>query len=230
VIHEGIDLDTVRPDPAAAFRLAGERTLTRDDTVITYVSRQLEPYRGFHVFMRALPELQRRLPHAHFVIVGTDGVSYGKQAPPPYKHHREKLLAEVGSKLDMGRTHFVGRLSYVDYLSLMQVSRLHIYLTYPFVLSWSMLEAMACGAPVLGSATAPVREVIRDGWNGFLFEFFDQKQLVEKALAALALDQAQTDAIRRNARQEIESRYSFTRNSLPAYRQLIDEVMGQATS
>lgn len=226
VIHEGIDLETVRPEPAAAFRLAGGRTLTRADTVVTFVSRQLEPYRGFHVFMRALPELQRRLPHAHFVIVGTDGVSYGKQAPAPYKHHREKLLAEVGSNLDMGRTHFVGRLPYADYLSLMQVSRLHIYLTYPFVLSWSMLEAMACGAPVLGSATAPVREVIRDGENGYLFDFFDREQLIEKALAALALDDAQADVIRRNARHEIESRFSFRRNSLPAYRQLIQDVTG----
>lgn len=225
VIHEGIDLDTVRPDPAAAFRLAGERRLTRADTVITYVSRQLEPYRGFHVFMRALPELQRRLPHAHFVIVGTDSVSYGKQAPPPYKHHREKLMAEVGGSLDMARTHFVGRLPYADYLSLVQVSRLHIYLTYPFVLSWSMLEAMACGAPVLGSATAPVREVIRDGENGYLFDFFNQGQLVEKAIAALAMNEAQTEVIRHNARQEIESRFSFTRNSLPAYRQLIQDVM-----
>jgi glycosyltransferase involved in cell wall biosynthesis len=225
VIHEGIDLDTVRPEPAATFRLAGGRTLSRADTVITYVSRQLEPYRGFHVFMRALPELQRRLPQAHFVIVGSDGVSYGRQAPPPYKHHREKLMAEVGSALDMKRTHFVGRLPYADYLSLMQVSRLHIYLTYPFVLSWSMLEAMACGVPVLGSDTPPVREVIRDGENGYLFDFFNQERLVEKALAALALDEAQTDVIRGNARKEIESRFSFSRNSLPAYRQLIDEVM-----
>lgn len=229
VIHEGIDLDTVRPEPAAVFRLAGKRALTRADTVITYVSRQLEPYRGFHVFMRALPELQRRLPHAHFVIVGSDGVSYGKQAPPPYKHHREKLLAEVGSRLDLGRTHFVGRLPYADYLSLLQVSRLHIYLTYPFVLSWSMLEAMACGAPVLGSATAPVEEVIRDGSNGYLFDFFDREQLVEKALAALALNEVRSDVICGNARREIESRFSFNRNSLPAYRQLIDEVMNQTT-
>lgn len=224
-IHEGIDLDSVRPEPGATFRLAGGQTLTRADTVITYVSRQLEPYRGFHVFMRALPQLQRRLPHAHFVIVGSDGVSYGKAAPAPYQHYREQLLAEVGGSLDMARTHFVGRLPYADYLSLMQVSRLHIYLTYPFVLSWSMLEAMACGAPVLGSATAPVREVIRDGHNGYLFDFFNQEQLVEKALAALAQDQAQTDVVRRNARQEIESRFSFNRNSLPAYRQLIAEVM-----
>lgn len=171
VIHEGIDLETACPDPAATFRLADGRLLTRTDKVITFVSRQLEPYRGFHVFMRALPELQRRLPDAQFVIVGGDGVSYGASPQAPYTSYREQLLAEVGGLIDNKRTHFVGRLPYADYLRLLQTSRLHIYLTYPFVLSWSMLEAMACGAPVLGSATPPVQEVIRDGENGFLFDF-----------------------------------------------------------
>lgn len=225
VIHEGIDLAAVRPDAAAAFRLADGRTLTRNDKVITYVSRQLEPYRGFHVFMRALPELQRRIPDARFVIVGGDGVSYGSRPAPPHASFREKLLAEVGSCIDPARTHFVGRLPYAEYLRLMQVSRLHIYLSYPFVLSWSMLEAMACGAPILGSATPPVQEVIRDGENGYLFDFFDRDQLVERAIAIMGQDETQTAAIRDAARHEIESRYSFSRNSLPAYRQLIADVM-----
>lgn len=119
------------------------------------------------------------------------------------------------------------RLPYADYLSLMQVSRLHTYLTYPFVLSWSMPEAMTCGAPVLGSATVPVREVIRDGHDGYLFDVFNREQLVEKALAALAQDQTQTDVIHRNARHKIEFRFSFKHNSLPAYRQLIAEVMNR---
>lgn len=226
VIHEGIDLAAVRPDLAAAFRLADGRTLTRNDKVITYVSRQLEPYRGFHVFMRALPELQRRISDAQFVIVGGDGVSYGSRPAPPHASFREKLLAEVGSRIDPAGTHFVGRLPYADYLRLMQVSHLHIYLSYPFVLSWSMLEAMACGAPILGSATPPVQEVIRDGENGYLFDFFDRDQLVERAVAIMEQDETQTAAIRDAARHEIESRYSFSRNSLPAYRQLIADVMG----
>jgi glycosyltransferase involved in cell wall biosynthesis len=224
VIHEGIDLDTVRPDPAATFRLADGRLLTRKDKIITFVSRQLEPYRGFHVFMRALPELQLRLPDAQFVIVGGDGVSYGASPQAPYKSYREQLLAEVGGLVDHKRTHFVGRLPYADYLRLLQISSLHVYLTYPFVLSWSMLEAMACGAPILGSATPPVKEVIRDGENGFLFDFFDRDQLVERAAEILGRDESQIDAVRQAARHEIESRFSFKHNSLPAYMDLITAV------
>jgi glycosyltransferase involved in cell wall biosynthesis len=137
------------------------------------------------------------------------------------------LLAEVGSRLDTARTHFVGRLPYGDYLRLLQISRLHIYLTYPFVLSWSMLETMACGVPVLGSATPPVQEVIRDGENGFLFDFFDRDQLVERATEIMGRPEAQIEPIRQAARAEIESRFSFIRNSLPAYQRLIAELTGQ---
>ena len=227
VIHEGIDLDTVRPDPAASFRIADGRRLSRKERVLTFVSRQLEPYRGFHVFMRSLPDLPRALPDTHFVIVGGDGVSYGARPPAPHASWRELLLAEVGDRLDARRTHFVGRLPYADYLSLMQVSRLHVYLTYPFVLSWSMLEAMACGTPVLGSATPPVQEVIRDGDNGFLFDFFDRQRLVDYAAEIMALDDARIGSIREAARGEIESRFSFARHSLPAYQQLIAELAGR---
>ncbi|MFM7783031.1 MAG: glycosyltransferase [Gammaproteobacteria bacterium] len=222
VIHEGLDLDVVRPDPAARFRLPDGRVLGPDEQVVTFVSRQLEPYRGFHVFMRALPELQRRLPRAQFVIVGSDGVSYGTPPPKPHACYREMLLAEVGPQLDAARTHFVGRLAYGDYLALMQLSRLHIYLSYPFVLSWSMLEAMACGAPVLGSATPPVQEMIRDGENGWLFDFFDREALVAKAVEILASD---TQAVRAAARAMVESRFSFREHSLPAYLALIRELL-----
>ena len=221
LIHEGLDTEVVRADSAASLRLADGRVLTREDQVVTYVSRQLEPYRGFHAFMRALPELQRRLPHAIFVVVGSDGVSYGAPPPAPHKNYREMLLAEVGDQLDTGRVCFTGRLPYTDYLRLLQLSRLHIYFTYPFVLSWSMLEAMACGAPVLGSSTPPVREMISDGVNGYLFDFFDREQLVERAVTILEQDNHDVCAA---ARSKIESEFSFRDNSLPAYLALLQEL------
>ncbi len=222
VIHEGLNLEVLCANPDASFRLPNGSMLTRKNKVITYVSRQLEPYRGFHIFMRALPELQKRLPDAHFVIAGGDGVSYGTPAPKPYKSYRQMLLAEVGDKLDHDRTHFVGRIPYLEYISLLQISSLHIYLTYPFVLSWSMLEAMACGAPILGSATPPVQEIIRDGENGFLFDFFDREQLVERAVDIIHRD---TASICNTTRLDMESRYSYAKHSAPAYQRLIDDVM-----
>ena len=122
----------------------------------------------------------------------------------------------------MSRTHFVGRIPYADYLKLLQVSRLHIYLSYPFVLSWSMLEAMACGTPVLGSATPPVQEMIRDGENGFLFDFFDRDQLVERAVRILGMDAV---PVARAAREFVEGRFSFSQHSLPAYLSLLRELL-----
>ena len=225
VIHEGLDITRTKPDPSARFKLSGGREITRNHQVVTFVSRQLEPYRGFHIFMRALPELQRRLPDAQFVIVGGDEVSYGSAPPTPYRCYREMMLSEVGPQLDPARTHFVGRIAYTNYLSLLQVSRLHIYLSYPFVLSWSMLEAMACGAPVLGSATPPVQEMLRNGETGYLFDFFDREQLVEQAVHILDNN---TEGVTQAARQMIESRFSFAEHCIPAYVSLFKEVLQSA--
>ena len=122
--------------------------------MITFVNRNLEPYRGFHVFMRALPEILRQRPNAHCLIVGRDDVSYGSK-PKTGGSWREVMMAEVGRLLPMERVHFLGGLPYTDYLRVIQISACHVYLTYPFVLSWSLLEAMACGVTVIGSATPP---------------------------------------------------------------------------
>jgi glycosyltransferase involved in cell wall biosynthesis len=221
VIHEGVDLEVCKPDPDASFTLASGKTFTRADKVVTYVSRRLEPYRGFHVFMRSLPEMQRRMPDAHFVIVGADGVSYGSPPPQPFRHFREMYVKEVGDKLDWDRVHFVGQVEYKNYLAILQVSSLHIYLTYPFVLSWSLLEAMACGAPVLASATGPVQEVITEGENGYLFDFFNKENLAEQAARILSED---TQELRARARNYIKENFSFERGTMPAYVNLLERL------
>ena len=172
VIFDGVDTDTIRPDPAAALTLPCGATLRAGDEVLSFVNRNLEPYRGFHVFLRALPAVLAARPGARVVIVGGDEVSYGRP-PPDGGTWRARLMAELGDRLDLSRIHFTGRLPYPDFLRLMQVARVHAYLTYPFVLSWSMVEAMAAGALVVGSRTAPVEEVIRHGENGLLVDFFD---------------------------------------------------------
>jgi glycosyltransferase involved in cell wall biosynthesis len=179
-LHEGVDTGRAKPDPAAWIELAREKIrLTHDDEVITYVSRNLEPYRGFHIFMRALPEILRRRPRAHALIVGGDGLSYSD--PPPYGGtYREMLLAEVGASLDLNRVHFLGQVSYELYLNVLQVSAVHIHLTYPFVLSWSFLEAMSAGCAVVCSATAPVLEVLRDRESGLAVNFFSIEEICDR--------------------------------------------------
>lgn len=159
VQHEGIDTENLGPDPNAWVKTASGVVLKAGDPVITYVARNLEPYRGFHIFMRALEKIQKAHPTCHTLIVGGDGVSYGRR-PTKAKTWREQMLAEV--KLDSTRTHFLGRLPYQDYLRVLQVSDVHVYLTYPFVLSWSLLEATASGASVVASDTGPIREVHGD--------------------------------------------------------------------
>lgn len=207
VIHDGIDLDIVKPDPIARIHLSQQSlALTRADQVITYVSRNLEPYRGFHVFMRALPEIQRQLPRAHVLIVGGDDTSYGR--PLDAGTYREKYLSEVGTRIDMSRVHFLGRLPYSVYLRVLQVSSAHVYLTYPFVLSWSMLEAMAAGAIVVGSRTAPVEEVIANGHNGLLVDFFSQAELVE-SLEQVCDRRSGMDEVRHASMQTVRERFSL---------------------
>jgi len=182
VQHEGVALGRLGPDATASIATPNGALLRHGDPVVTYVARHLEPYRGFHVFMRALERIQRMQPRTHAVIVGGDGVSYGR-APQDAANWRERLLREV--TIDPARTHFMGRLPYARYLRVLQVSAAHVYLTYPFVLGWSVLEAMACGALVIGSDTAPVREVIRHEENGLLVPFFDDRRIAETVCAAL---------------------------------------------
>jgi len=207
VIHEGIDTSLMAPDPAASVTLAGDRdggvTLTADDEVITYVARNLEPYRGFHIFMRALPSLLEARPSARVVIVGGDGVNHG-QSSPDGKSWRETLLAEA--PLPKDRVFFTGQVPYETFRRILQVSSAHVYLTYPFVLSRSMLEAMSCGCLIVGSDTAPVREVVTHGETGLLTSFHDPEALAATVADALAQGH-ETAPLREAARRAIIARY-----------------------
>jgi glycosyltransferase involved in cell wall biosynthesis len=219
VIHDGVDTDLLAPTQGASLWISEALTLTPEDEVITYVARNLEPYRGFPSFMRALPRILQERPEAHVVIVGGDGVSYGRP-PTAGQSHRQCLLAEVGDRIDSSRVHFLGHLPYQRYLEVLAVSTVHVYLTYPFVLSWSMLEAMACGCLVIGSDTPPVREVIQDGANGLLTDFFDSHLLAERVAEACRRREAM-GRIRANARQTVVAGYDLRRICLPQQVELV---------
>jgi glycosyltransferase involved in cell wall biosynthesis len=213
VIFDGIDTDVVAPDAGASVTLAGGRVLTVADEVITFVNRNLEPYRGFHVFMRALPAMLAARPNAQVLIIGRDDVSYGVK-PAEGGTWREKMLKEVGEHLPLDRVHFLGGLPYADYLKVMQISSCHVYLTYPFVLSWSCLEAMSVGKVVVGSRTPPVQEVIEHGQNGLLFDFFDVQGLAKQVVDVLGKPEAHR-LMGQNARDSVIARYDLRRKCLP---------------
>ena len=222
VVHEGIDTQIVCPNPQAKLKFPFGADYTAQDEIVTYVARNLEPYRGFSVFMRALPEILSRRPQAKIIVVGGDEVSYG-QSPPNGQCFREKLLEELGDSLDHSRVHFLGKVSYPVFLNILQISRAHIYLTYPFVLSWSMLEAMATGCLVIGSDTPPVREIIRDKDNGLLVDFFSPKAIAHQTIEALEVPDT-FKRIRENARRTILEHYDLRTQCLPAQWQLVREM------
>lgn len=221
VIHDGIDTERVRPDPAARFRLPGGRLLTPDDEVMTYVARGLEPQRGFPQLMRALPMLLAKRPALQVVICGADRVCYS-YPPRGFACWREAMLAELGPL--PARVQFVGQLARRDYLALLQVSSLHVYPSVPFVLSWSATEAMAAGCVLLGSDTAPVREFVRDGDNGFLVDARDPAALAASAADLLAARNGLA-RVRAAARETVRSRCALP-DCLAAQEGLIAEMCG----
>jgi glycosyltransferase involved in cell wall biosynthesis len=219
VIHDGIDTDALAPNPAVTLTLSTSTgqtiQLSKQDEVITFVNRNLEPYRGYHIFMRALPELLKQRPNARILIVGGDGVSYG--ARPAQGTWKEMFQAEVREQIsdaDWERVHFLGNLTYPHFISLLQLSRLHIYLTYPFVLSWSLLEAMSIGCTILASDTQPLHEAIQDHETGRLVNFFDHHALVNMTVNLLD-DPVESARLGANARAFAQAHYDLKRVCLP---------------
>jgi glycosyltransferase involved in cell wall biosynthesis len=231
VIHEGIDTQTVKPDPRARLQIAETQAqFTAGEEIVTYVARNLEPYRGFPSFMRSLPKILNSRPNARVIIVGGDEVSYGARLPAG-ETFKKRSLAELAGSLDLSRIHFLGKIPYDAFIKVLQVSRVHVYLTYPFVLSWSMLEAMSAGCLVVGSRTQPVEEVIQHAANGLLVDFFSPEQIADRVIDALE-DARSFQSLRQNARQTIIDRYDLRSICLPAHLRLLNMLVprdGRAT-
>ncbi len=222
VIFDGIDTNLVKPNAHVEMKIQEDLTLTSTDEVITFVNRNLEPYRGFHTFMRSLPRLMQARPDAHIVILGGDEVSYGRPAPQNTSY-KTQYLDEVKDQIDLRRVHFLGRIPYADYLRLLNLSSAHVYLTYPFVLSWSMLEAMSAGCAVVASATPPVEEIIEHETNGLLFDFFSPDALVEQVCRVLEHPDRMSK-MRTAARSTITEKYDLNNVCLPKQLALINTL------
>ena len=218
VIHEGVDLERLGPNPRRHIRLNPDLMLGPDDPVLTLVNRSLEPLRGYRQLMRALPALQQRHPRLHTLIVGSDqGSSYSRPSSHP-RGYRGELEALLGDQLDASRIHHLGTMPHQELIALYQLSKVHIYLSYPYALGWSLLEAMACGAAVVGSGNAPVSEVIQHGHNGLLVPFHNTAALAD-AISDLLEDRSQAARLGAAARSHIEQHYNLT-SSVEHYRTL----------
>jgi glycosyltransferase involved in cell wall biosynthesis len=233
VIHDGIDTALVAPNKNAFVKLKTQQgldlTLSRNNEVITFVNRNLEPYRGYHVFMRALPKILAQRPNAHVLIVGDSDSSYGS-APPDGRTWKDIFIEEVRPKVEVSdwqRVHFVGKLPYAAYVNLLQISTVHVYLTYPFVLSWSLIEAMSAGCAIVASDTAPVREVIHNQEHGWLVNFFDPLTLADRVCELAGSDDAVRDRLRTEARQLAVSRFDLSRFCLPKQLEFVKNALNR---
>ncbi|QFT58068.1 GDP-mannose-dependent alpha-(1-2)-phosphatidylinositol mannosyltransferase [Sulfitobacter sp. THAF37] len=224
VCHDGIRTDILQPNPHVSLELGRlNRQLTREDEILTYVSRNLERTRGFHIFMRALPRILRERPEARVLIVGGNDVSYGGKSKYP-GGLRAEMEDEVGEAVDWDRVHFLGNIPYPQYQKLVQISRCHIYLTMPFVLSWSLLESMSMGATIVASDVEPVREAITHGETGLLVDFFDADALAAQAIEVLAKPQDFAH-LGRAARAHVVKEYDFLTRCLPEHIAQINKLV-----
>jgi glycosyltransferase involved in cell wall biosynthesis len=210
VIHEGVDTDAIRPGPAAPFPLADGRVIAPGTPVVTHINNQMEPLRGLHIFARALPRLLDAVPDAHVLIIGTEKPrGYGATAPDG-RTWKQEFFEPLAGRIDASRVHLLGRVEHARMLAALRLSCAHVYYSYPFVLSWSLVEAMASGCYVIGSDTTPVRDAIEDGVNGKLLPFFDVDALAG-ALIAACRDPAASADLRRRARETAVAKFSRAR-------------------
>ena len=205
VIHEGIDVEAIRPAPAEPFGLDDRRVIAPGTPVITHVNNNMEPLRGLHIFARALPRLLAEVPDAQVLTIGFESRQGYSGTPPIDGSWKDACFA--GVEIDPARVHFLGKVPHERMLAAMRLSTAHVYYTYPFVLSWSLAEALALGCYVIASDTAPLREAIEDGVSGRLLPFFDVDALSSAMIAACRDPQAQAP-LRAAARKTAERLFS----------------------
>lgn len=228
VVHDGIDTNDLVPDDSVRIEFPDGRVFSRGDKIITFVNRHIEPYRGCHIFLRSLPQVLSAEPDANVFIIGAEGVSYG--AKPKGERTWKQIFwdDEVAPQLTESqrtRVHFLGRTEYPDFKRILTLSSVHVYLTYPFVLSWSLLEAMSTGCAVVASDTQPLQEVIQHDKNGRLFDFFAPDQLAAEIITLLR----DTDARSRlgaAARQFVQQHYDLREVCLPKQIKWVEELAG----
>jgi len=225
VVPEGVPLDICRPDTLARFTLAGTSRTWQAATgrrLITYVARNLEPYRGIHSMLRALPLVLKAVPDVDVLLVGSDGVSYG--APAVAGSWKQQFLAEMAPNIDLSRVFFAGHIDYTDYVKLLQVSAAHVYLTYPFVASWSLREALATGCAIIASDTEPVREFVCHEQNGLLVPFHNPTAIGNNIVRMLS-DADLSAHLRAGARTFAEARLD-NREHIVCLDALVQRVTG----
>lgn len=224
VVHDGIDTNYMCPNDSASFTLENGKVLTKRDKVITYISRGLEPYRGYHKFVEAIPLIQKLDPEIEIVIVGNDQVYYSPKLDHPTLTYREYYLRPYQNDIDFNKVHFYKNLDQQLLISLIQLTSVHSYYTYPFFSSLTIFEAMSCGGVVLGSSTPPVTEFIEDGINGYLFDFFNVNEFATKAVEIVNADAKLRDqlaVISHNARETIKARLDWDMQIEPIWDRLL---------
>lgn len=227
VLHDGIRTDRLLPDHTSDLKITiGDTSFARGEEIVTYIARNLEPSRGIHIMMRALPRLQALRPKARLAVIGGDGVSYGSQ-PPKGKTFRSMLIEELGDQVDWSRVHFLGQIPYDSLMNLIRISRCHVYLTVPFVLSWSLMEAMALEKTVVATDVAPVREVVENGKTGFLFDYFKTLDLAERIADVLAHPDNYR-SVGQAARRRIVEDYDFLTVRFPAWKAFCNQLLPRA--
>jgi len=223
VVHDGIDTDILKPNDEVELVINNNIKLTKKNKIITFINRNFEPQRGYHVFMRSLPKILKENTDAHVLLIGGDGKGYGLPAPKG-KKWKDIFYDEVKDQIDTSRVHFLGIVDYNSLISLFQISSVHVYLSYPFVLSWSLLEAMSCECLIVGSNTDPVKEVIKDKSNGLLVDFFDTNKIADKVSDTLQNPEKYSN-MRKGARNLIKKKYDLKKVCLPKQLDIIEKLL-----